>query len=949
MQQRPLHSLLRHLRETTAHRPFATTPDRDLVRRFAVTRDEPAFEELVRRHGPMVLGVCSRVLQDGHSADDAFQATFLVLARKASTLSRPELIGNWLYGVAYRLANKLRVKQRRRRETPIVDEHVDAATSSMWPEFAQVLDQEVERLPEKFRAAFVLCYLEGNTHEQAARILGCPTGSMSWRLDRARALLRERLTRRGITLTAALAAAALAPAYATSTLRASLVSGTVQAALAFVRGNADGASAEMFALARHGLSTLGAGQRVIVAMMLVCGAVGIGAIAMLRLAATPEAQPLAARTPASERTQSSSSKAIATDRHGDPLPKNVVARLGTTRFRTSAFIHQIALSPDGRIVASADADGEHGGSLRLWDAGSGREIRRLGSDEKVVYCVAFSRDGKLVASGDHEAFIPGRQAREISHARVWNVATGKEARSFVHRALNVRSVSFSPDGMILATATAENAVHLWDLKTGQERGRLLGLERSVASVVFAPTGQVVASCAEDKTVRVWDARTFKELQRFEAEVGDLAFSRDGSLLVGGSLDKTIYLWDVTQNKRLLLLRLEGPWPGRSGLAVALSPDGKSVVSGPEVTVWDVQTGKPRSRLSRNKLEAYSLVYSDDGRIIAGACGESIHLWNAATGDELTMPGGHAKRIWSIDYFADGARLASASGDGSVCVWDLASAREVLRVVPPPVAGQYPGCTCSVSPTGKVLATTANNGAQLWDANAGKEIRSLPTDPDEYVQRVAFSPDGKLLAVGSANTVTPVRLWDTLQGKWVRELEIHGAKAEKGGEGVNGLVFSPDGKRLAAGCPDGSICLWDLHGSSKPDFLDHASPPAGGTPAVTAIAMSPDGRMLATATGYNSQSVRLWDIERRKEVCQLEGLTIGTESLAFSPDGRMLVGGDRLGMLCLWEVASGKERHRWKTGQGGVSGVRFAPNGRTIATGGADTTVLIWDVAALERR
>jgi RNA polymerase sigma factor (sigma-70 family) len=176
-------------------KPRADGPDdRLLLHRFVRHSDAAAFEKLVHRHGPMVLGVCQRVLGNTHDADDAFQATFLVLMRKAPSLRRPDLLGNWLYGVAYRTAHKARAQAARRRRL----ERQVAAPAGVQPpdeaarEFNARLAAELQLLPEPYRAPLVLCYLEGLTNAQAARRLGWPTGSISYRLARGRALLRAR-------------------------------------------------------------------------------------------------------------------------------------------------------------------------------------------------------------------------------------------------------------------------------------------------------------------------------------------------------------------------------------------------------------------------------------------------------------------------------------------------------------------------------------------------------------------------------------------------------------------------------------------------------------------------------------------------------------------------------------------------------------------------------------
>ena len=204
-------------KKRTVPRPQATSADGDLLRRYAAERDQAAFRELVLRHGSLVLSVCQRVLHDRHAAEDAYQATFLVLARRAGTISRPEVLGNWLHGVAYRVASKLKVQMARRRNLEAkaaAAVSTEAGLQAAWDEIHAVLDEELNALPEAYRAPLVLVYLEGKTHEEAAEMLGCPLGSMSWRLSQGRDLMRRRLKRRGLIVTAALLLLALSPSVA---------------------------------------------------------------------------------------------------------------------------------------------------------------------------------------------------------------------------------------------------------------------------------------------------------------------------------------------------------------------------------------------------------------------------------------------------------------------------------------------------------------------------------------------------------------------------------------------------------------------------------------------------------------------------------------------------------------------------------------------------------------
>ncbi len=173
--------------------------DADLLQRFAVQRDEAAFEALLRRHGPLVWSVCRRVLGEEHAAEDAFQATFLVLVRKARSVSKRASIRSWLYGVALRVALRARqqeqLRRRREHETPI-----RRPGEATWQDLRPILDEEIQRLPEKYRLPIILCYLEGQTNDEAARLLNCPRGTIATRLARARERLRVRLLRHGVTL-----------------------------------------------------------------------------------------------------------------------------------------------------------------------------------------------------------------------------------------------------------------------------------------------------------------------------------------------------------------------------------------------------------------------------------------------------------------------------------------------------------------------------------------------------------------------------------------------------------------------------------------------------------------------------------------------------------------------------------------------------------------------------
>jgi RNA polymerase sigma factor (sigma-70 family) len=224
--------------------PGAARADRDLLRAFVDRADGAAFAELVSRHGPLVLGVCRRVLADAPEADDAFQATFLVLARRAGSVRTPERLGNWLYGVALRCSYQARKAARRVKNQPIPDVPAREAPDREWSDVGPVLDAEIGQLPEKLRAALVLCELQGLDRAAAAERLGVPVGTVSSRLSRAKDALRRRLVRRGITLSLAALALILTQA-ARAAGPPPRVRQTTEAAARFVAGSAAGTPAAL--------------------------------------------------------------------------------------------------------------------------------------------------------------------------------------------------------------------------------------------------------------------------------------------------------------------------------------------------------------------------------------------------------------------------------------------------------------------------------------------------------------------------------------------------------------------------------------------------------------------------------------------------------------------------------------------------------------------------------
>jgi RNA polymerase sigma factor (sigma-70 family) len=275
--------IIRHLRAVVLRRDGAGRTDGQLLEDFVAARDAAAFEALVRRHGPMVLGVCRRVLGDAHDAEDAFQATFLVLARKASSVWPRQMVGNWLYGVAHTTAVRARAAKARRRQrerqVPNMPEP-KAVPRDAWDDLQPLLDEELARLPDKYRLAVVLCDLEGRTRREVAAQFRIPEGTLSSRLTTGRRMLARRLTRRGVTLSGGSVAAVLSRNAVSANVPAAVVSATVRAVEVVAAGQAamSGAvSAEVAALTEGVLKTMLLNKlKTVTAVLLVLGVVAFG-------------------------------------------------------------------------------------------------------------------------------------------------------------------------------------------------------------------------------------------------------------------------------------------------------------------------------------------------------------------------------------------------------------------------------------------------------------------------------------------------------------------------------------------------------------------------------------------------------------------------------------------------------------------------------------------------
>jgi RNA polymerase sigma factor (sigma-70 family) len=607
-----LDNVLHHLRKLAGGRPEEAWTDGHLLEHFLSRRDEAAFATLVERHGSLVLGVCRRVLANDADAADAFQATFLVLARKAASIRKRESVGSWLYGVAYRLARRAKVEAARRRVYERQVEPMppsDPLAAVVWRDLRPILDEELDRLAEKYRAPLVLCYLEGKTHEEAAQQLGWTNGTVCGRLFRARELLRKRLTRRGLALSTGLLATVLSQ-HAVAAVPATLTVTTVKAVLLVVAGQnaASVISAQVVFLAQALMKTwFLARVKMAAAVVLAVCVLGVGAGVLLRESlATPPA---------------------ASDKQNDPPtdPGNAPAASAEVLWVPGGeAVFSVAFSPDAKVLASGDG-GRH---LRLWQVATGNELTSVAAHQNEVSIVAFSPDGKVLASAGYDRTV-----------RLWDAATGKPLRTIPAHEDKVSALAFSPDGRFLASAGWDHQIHLWDTATGEKLRSMAKHRDRVWSITFSLDGLMLASGSGDKTILLWDVASGRQLSRLaepRSAVFTVAFSPDGRWLAS-SENNQVVLRDVVTGQELR--RVEGP---QTAIAYfTFSPDGQILAWADgeyRVHLWEVATGADRLCLEGHRQTIAALAFAADGkRLASGSADGCIRLWDLAKQSQNNEP------------------------------------------------------------------------------------------------------------------------------------------------------------------------------------------------------------------------------------------------------------------------------------------------------------------------
>ncbi len=952
MTDRGLQWVLRHL-PGPAGVSLAGVSDGQLLQRYVAQADEAAFTALFTRHASMVLGVCRRVLRQEQDAEDAFQATFLLLARKAASIHKRESVGSWLYGVARRVAMKARKKvakeqSREKRADPkkLTGPGLEAACR----ELQALLDDALARLPAKYRAAIVLCYLEGRTVNEAARELGCPRGTVASRLAQGRKLLRDRLARRGLTLSAGALTTFLLTSTAPAAVPRVLLQLAIRAAFAYAAGQtAAAASSTRVAILVQGVSRtmLWSKAKTVLILLTALGLAAVGSgVCVYQTLTTEEPDAQSESGPAPVE----STKAH-TDSYGDLLPEGAVARFGTVRLRLGGMVTAAALTADGEAIVAVGQDR----TVRLFRTSDGREIRQFRAGVKTPNffdAVALAPDGKTLAAGSG------------GHVVLWDAETGQQLGLFQgHIKFNkINALAFAPDGKLLASASDDTTIGLWDVARRQQLRQLKGHQGRVTTAVFSADGRQLISGGADRTIRLWDVATGKELRTLHpsasrrsgwepltgkpipategqaAPVLALARSPDGKLLASIGADEVVHLWDLTSFQELRTLAGHDKRYPRMPLltSVAFSPDGKTIASGDGATIylWDAGTGKERGRLQGHRGPVHFVGFFGPQRLASAGWDHTVRLWDLATGKELLTREDSGGAIKELAFAPDWRFVATADENALVRLWDVGTARTVRRFQPVPKQPAWI-TALTYAPDGETVAGVVNDAVYLWEARTGTVRRFRPDAARDRVTCLAFAPDGKTLVTGGWDKL--VRVWDLATAQ-----ELHCFSGHPGG--VYHVAYSPDGKQIASlsghdSGEESSIRLWDAATGKELYQLDGAKDCKGG------LAFSPDGTILAGGAGMDT--VRLWEVAT--------GRLIGTMNatpqqhpvefpFAFSPDGRTVaVGSFADHVVYVFEVATGGLRRRFRGHRGTIRSLAFSPDGQRLISGSDDTTALVWDV------
>ena len=540
----------------------------------------------------------------------------------------------------------------------------------------------------------------------------------------------------------------------------------------------------------------------------------------------------------------------------------------------SRKVFSVAFSPDGSRALTGSEDT----TAILWDVASGRQIRTFQGHKGSVNSVAFSPNGSQMLTGSRD-----------EAAILWDVASGRQIRTFQGHKGTIYSVAFSPDGSRMLTGSSDERAILWDVADGRRLRTFQGHEGSVNSVAFSPDGFRMLTGSSDKRAILWDVADGRRLRTFQGHtdtVISVAFGPDGSQVLTGSWDKTAILWDASDGRQLRTFQGH-----KSSVdSVAFSPDGKKALIGywSKAILWDVASGQQIRTFLGHKGTICSVAFSPDGsQVLTGSHDKTVMLYEAAYGRQLHVFRGFTSPLYSLYVSSDGSRVMVVSNGETVLAWD--------------VAGGQQSCTVDGSQQSRTVEA-------MW-------TRSM-----------AVSPDRSQVAIGILGVVW---IRDVASGRHLRTFQGHRGF-------VNCAVFSPDGSHVLSGSEDKTAILWNAaSGQQLRTFRGHHD-------TVTSVAVGPNASQVLT--GSLDKTAILWNATNGQQLHTFRGHNGTVAAVAFSPDGSLALTGSNDKTAVLWDAASGQRFHTFQGHADTIHSVAFSPNGRALFTASGDGTIRLWDVA-----